>query len=441
MKIVGKTAAEIFDSVRTLAQSGQLGPGQALPPVRDLAASLDVNRNTVAAAYKRLVTAGIAVTQGRLGTVIRQREAPGEQEGSLPDSPLTDLAGGNPNPAWLPDPVAALSQRPGRPRLYGEAPVNPELEDYARRWLAADCPDEFEVDVTHGAVDAIERLLAGHLVAGDKVAVESPCFLTSINTVRIAGLQPIGVPVDGEGIRADALEAALSKGAQAVIVTPRAHNPTGCNLSEARAKALRRVLARHPNVLVIIDDHFALLTDSAYRSIVPPSTQRWALIRSVSKALGPDLRLALVASDRRTSQRLRLRLAPGTSWVSHLLQDIVCACLSSRKVMQRLADAKLDYANRRAWLVDALHEQGLAALVPADGLNLWVPLSHDGQAVVLGLARRGWLVRNGEVFCVQDIWQGMRVTISNLDQAGARRLAQDIRRSLDELASAEARVG
>ena len=81
MKIQGKTAAEIFDCVRALLQSGQLRPGQALPPVRDLAVELDINRNTVAAAYKRLSAAGIAVTQGRLGTIIREPSGPGEQEG------------------------------------------------------------------------------------------------------------------------------------------------------------------------------------------------------------------------------------------------------------------------------------------------------------------------------------------------------------------------
>ncbi|WP_154390475.1 GntR family transcriptional regulator, partial [Bordetella pertussis] len=55
MSITGASAAEIFDSVRQLAQARRLLPGQALPPVRELAQTLGVNRNTVAAAYKRLV--------------------------------------------------------------------------------------------------------------------------------------------------------------------------------------------------------------------------------------------------------------------------------------------------------------------------------------------------------------------------------------------------
>ncbi len=431
MKISGKTAAEIFDSIRALTQSRSLLPGDALPPVRELATQLAVNRNTVAAAYKRLVGAGIAVAQGRLGTLIRDRDASCEQEGSLPDSPLIDLSGGNPNPAWLPDPVALLNLRPYRPRLYGDPPINPELDDYARRWFAGDCPKEFEVDLAHGAVDAIERLLAAHLTAGDKVAVENPCFLGSINTLRTAGVQAIGVSTDAQGLQATALEAALAAGAQAVIITPRAHNPTGCSLSAARAKALRQVLKRHPRVLVIADDHFALLSCADYQAIIPETTLRWALIRSVSKVLGPDLRLAFVASDRQTSQRLRQRLASGTSWVSHLLQDIAGAGLASTEATQRIAQARQDYARRREQLANALDKQGLGVLQPADGLNLWLPTAADSRRVVLDLARRGWLVRDGAAFCVQQILQGLRITISNLDEASAQRLALDIRRSLD----------
>lgn len=430
MKIQGKTAGEIFDCVRALAQSGQLPPGQTLPPVRDLAVELDINRNTVAAAYKRLVTAGIALTQGRLGTIIRDQSGPGEQEGALSDSPLADLASGNPNPAWLPDLAAALAIRPYRPRLYGEPTVNSGLESYARAWFAPDCPASFEINLTHGAVDAIERLLSSHLVAGDKVAVENPCFLSSINMLRIAGLQALGVPVDAEGMQAAALEAALAKGAQAVILTPRAHNPTGCSLSEKRAKALARVLARYPHVMVIVDDHYALLSGKDYHSVLPSGAQRWALVRSFSKTLGPDVRLAMVASDPATSRQLRLRLASGTSWVSHLLQDMVEVTLGRPEVARQMAQARKDYAQRRKALENALQEQGVPCAAEGDGLNLWVPLDTDDQAVALALAHRGWLVRHGDAFGVQEPVRGLRITISAIEPGQCRKLARDIRESM-----------
>jgi DNA-binding transcriptional MocR family regulator len=430
MKIHGKTAAEIYDCVRTLALAGQLPAGASLPPVRDLAVDLGVNRNTVASAYRRLVTAGIAVTQGRLGTIIRDPFQAGEQEGTLANSPLTDFASGNPNPSWLPDPNAALRLRPYRPRLYGEPTINAGLEAHLRKWFQPDCPAHFDVDLTHGAVDALERLLGAYLVAGDKVAVENPCFLSSINTLRTIGLQAIGVPVDAQGMRADGLEAALAKGAQAVIITPRAHNPTGCNLSDKRARALARLLARHPDVMVIVDDHFALLSNAAYHPPIPDNAYRWALVRSFSKALGPDIRIAAVASDSATSRQLRLRLAAGTNWVSHLLQDIVEVQLTQPETVTLLTQARADYANRRNMLEDALRAQEIDVPAQSDGLNLRVPLQTDDQAISLALARQGWLVRHGDAFSVQEAVPGLRITISRIEPAQCARLAQDLRHSL-----------
>ena len=158
-------------------------PGQALPPVRELAAELDINRNTVAAAYKRLAAAGIALTQGRLGTVIRDPYGAGEQEGALPDTPLTDLASGNPRREWLPDMAQAFATRSYRPRLW-RADGQRGPGDLRARLAGAGLSGAFEINVTHGAVDAIERLLVSHLVPGDKVAVENPCF--SAASIRCA---------------------------------------------------------------------------------------------------------------------------------------------------------------------------------------------------------------------------------------------------------------
>ncbi|MDR2154049.1 MAG: transcriptional regulator PtsJ [Burkholderiaceae bacterium] len=432
MKIHGKTAAEIFECVRTLVQSGQCPPGQVLPSVRDLSESLGINRNTVAVAYRRLVTTGIATAQGRLGTIIRSQSALGEQEGAQAGTPLIDLASGNPNPAWLPDLRTALTERPWQPRLYGEPIVNTGLEAFIRQWCAPDCPVSFEIDLTHGAVDAIERLLNAYLMPGDKVAVESPCFLSSINLLRTAGLQAVGVPLDSEGMRADGLEAALAKGAQAVILTPRAHNPTGCSLSEKRARVLSRVLDKHPHVLVVVDDHFALLSNAPYYSVISRNASRWALVRSFSKAFGPDVRVAAVASDAATSRQLRIRLASGTSWVSHLLQDMIEGALSRVDTAKLMGKAKIDYVRRRETLQAALQAQGIPFAAHGDGLNLWLPLQENDVTAALALARQGWLVRHGEIFSVQEPVRGLRITTSSIEPESCRQLALHIRSSLKE---------
>ncbi len=231
-------------------------------------------------------------------------------------------------------------------------------------------------------------------------------------------------------MQVQALEAALERGARAVILTPRAHDPTGCSLSERRARALARVLARYPQVMVIVDDHYALLSDKEYHSVLPAGAQRWALVRSLTKALGPDVRVAMVASDPATSRRLRMRLASGTSWVSHLLQDMIEVTLGRPEVAAQMAQAREDYARRRRMLEDALRAEGVPCAEQGDGLNLWIPLEVDDKAVALALAHRGWLVRHGDAFGVLGAVSGLRVTLSGIESGQCRDLARDIRASL-----------
>ncbi|RWR19683.1 aminotransferase class I/II-fold pyridoxal phosphate-dependent enzyme, partial [Microbacterium enclense] len=305
--ITGRSASEIAAGLRERIERGHLPPGDALPPVRTLATELGVNRNTVVAAYRQLAQAGLVVARGRGGTRVAE-QAPVAQEGYAPGTVLRDVGTGNPDPGLIPDPAAALA-RSGRPVLYGEPVVDPGLETWAREWMAEGLPDDQpRITVTSGASDAIERLLAQTLQRDDAVALEDPCFLSALHTVRQGGYRAVPVAVDAEGMTVDGLRAALADGVRAVICTPRAHNPTGASLTAGRAAQLREVLADHPYVLVIEDDHFSLLSRVPLRSIIGATQQRWARIRSVSKFLGPDMCLAVVASDAETAERLALRL-------------------------------------------------------------------------------------------------------------------------------------
>jgi DNA-binding transcriptional MocR family regulator len=427
--IDGKTANEIFDSIRQHITTGALVAGDTLPPVRDLATVLNVNRNTVAAAYKRLVTTGLALSQGRNGTVIKGVSSPVALEGGNPDTPLTDLSGGNPAPSRLPDLSHYFAKINKHPRLYGDEVVSPGLKTWATQWMQDVPPGPGEIDITSGAIDAIERLLCAHLLPGDSVAVEDPCFLSSINMLRYAGYSASPVSVDSEGMQPDMLELALQKGARAVIITPRAHNPTGCSLSAIRAARLQDILSRYPQTLVIIDDHFALLSASPLYPVIAPQTKHWAVICSMSKTLGPDLRLAIVASDPDTSAKLRLRLNAGSQWVSHLLQDLACACLSDENYQRTLVQTQQFYAAQQQKLTQALQQQGIE-LAASDGLNLWLPLQTHSQSLAFALAKAGWLVREGEVFGINAPSHGLRITLSTLDDHDITRLAADIHQAL-----------
>jgi DNA-binding transcriptional MocR family regulator len=440
-RITGTTAAEIVASVRALVERGDLAPGTLLPPVRALAERLGVNRNTAVAAYGKLARDGAVIAQGRAGTRIAGRQEvaqegfapPGALADRGPDLParrLRDLGTGNPAPALIPDLAPALAGAVGRPVLYGEPVIDPGFEDWARGWVAPDVPggDSTDLTLTSGAVDAIERLLAQALVREDAVALEDPCFLASIQTVRHAGYRALPVPVDEEGMAPDGLRAALEAGARAVVLTPRAQNPTGASLSAQRARELQDVLEDHPFVLVVLDDYYSFLSRRPFRSPLPPGHRRWALVRSVSKFLGPDLCLAVTATDPGTAERLALRLSPGTTWVSHLLQRLAHGVLTDRAAQELIERAGEHYAARNAEVAALLAARGIE-IAPADGMSLWVPVPAPARAVAEGLARRGWHVRTGEEFLLEpgtEPSHHLRVTVHDLTDAEAERFAEDL---------------
>lgn len=427
-QITGTTAADIADSVRALRDRGVLVPGAVLPPVRELAATLGVNRNTAVAAYRQLAQAGLVVSRGRAGTVVTGLDTVA-QEGYAPDTVLRDVGTGNPDPGRIPDPSSALVSVAGRPVLYGEPVIDPGLDAWARRWIAEDLHDiDFRITITSGAVDAVERLLAQALMRDDAVALEDPCFLASIHTVRLGGYRAVRVPVDDEGMTVDGLRAALDAGVRAVICTPRAQNPTGASLTTGRAAELRAVLADHPYVLVIEDDHFSLLSQRPYQSLIGPAHRRFALIRSVSKFLGPDMCLAVAATDPETADRLAMRLSPGTTWVSHLLQRLTLAQLTDPRARAEVAAAADHYARRNSAFAARLRDAGLHAPDP-DGLSIWVGLPRPARLVAERLMRRGWLARTGDEFSLDDRAvpsHHLRLTVHDLTDDEADTLVADL---------------
>lgn len=422
--IAGDSAASIAASVEAAVQAGRLPPGAVLPPVRDLAARLAVSPGTVAAAYKSLQARGIVTGLGRNGTRVTARP-PTSAVRSRPRVPegARDLATGNPDPELLPPLDQAIRALDLAPPLYDSPPVLPALATFAASEFEADGIPARHVTVVHGGLDAIERVLREHVRPGEHVAVEDPAFPGVLDLLSAGSLLPVPVPMDDEGPLPDALAAALAPRTRALIVTPRAQNPSGAALSPARAAELRRVLESSPDTLVIEDDHAGPVAGAPALTLCDARRARWAVIRSVAKFLGPDLRLALLAGDATTVARVEGRLALGSRWVSGILQQLALALWSDPSHARRLARAADVYHQRREALLAALGSRGIPAR-GASGLNVWIPVRQE-SAAVQGLLERGWAVSPGERFRLEAP-PAIRVTVAALTPQDAGRFAADL---------------
>ena len=431
----GATAREIAASLERAVRQGTLSPGTVLPSVRQLATQLHVSPPTVAAALADLRRRGVVVTHARRRSSVSLRPpvAVDAFEPSLP-ADVVDLARGNPDPALLPDLSPILSRlAAGRTSyLYGAPGVDPRLVELARNELAEAAVEPEDVALASGALDGVERALAAHLAPGDRVLVEDPGYFAVFDLLRAMSLEPVPVAIDDRGLRPEALADALTLGPQALVLTPRAQNPTGAALDAERTQELHRVLEAAPDLVVVEDDHQGPIAGAPGFTLTH-GRARWAVVRSVAKSLGPDLRLAVIGGDAETIARLEGRLALGPGWVSHLLQQLVTELLSSRDVRRQLQRAEVVYRRRREALIQSLSERGIHA-TGCSGFNVWVPVA-DEIGVARKLLQAGWGVTVGARYRLASP-SAIRITCATLQEQQAPKLAaaladalQPVRRS------------
>jgi DNA-binding transcriptional MocR family regulator len=221
-------------------------------------------------------------------------------------------------------------------------------------------------------------------------------------------------------------------------MTPRAQAATGAAWDAGRAAEIGEVLRRHPGAGVIEDDHAGpvagvpAFSACAHAPGSPGGQARWVTVRSVSKSLGPDLRLAVLAGDEATMTRVAGRQALGAGWVSYQLQEMVADLWSDPAVARALAIAARTYAGRRAALRAALaaHE---VRTTGRSGFTCWVPVA-DEDGVASALAAAGWAVAPGQRFRIAAP-PGIRISFARLAEADAPSFAADLARAVRHRAS------
>jgi DNA-binding transcriptional MocR family regulator len=211
----------------------------------------------------------------------------------------------------------------------------------------------------------------------------------------------VPVTIDEHGMSPEGLASALRRRPSAVLLQPRAQNPTGASMTPSRAAALagviRSAVTEHSLELVVIeDDHSGLISTEGDVSLGAHLPERVVHVRSFSKSHGPDLRIAAVGGPRELMGRIMARRMLGPGWTSRMLQSILLDLLTDGAAIEAVAEARRAYYTRQRALGDALRARGVA-VAPADGINLWMPVLSE-RSTLVQLAAAGIRVAGGTPF-------------------------------------------
>lgn len=402
----GSSIDRVAADLRRLA-AGR-GPGDPLPSSRELVARHRVGPVTVSRAIARLVAEGILVTEPGRGTFVaatrpattRHRADLGWQTLALQDRPVGAeeltrllnppdtgtlvLATGYLDPTLQPtralgDALARAARRPGS---WGRPPLSgiPELRAAFAGAIGVGPADVLVVPGGQAGLSATFRAL---VPPGGAVAVECPTYVGALVLARAAGLRPVPVPCDGEGMRPDLLAEALAlTGARLVYCQPTFANPTGAVMSPARRTAVLDA-ARSAGAFVLEDDCVRIVD---FDGQAPPPMVRddpdghVIHLTSLSKPAAPSLRVAALVARGPAMARMRVQRVIDDFFVPIPMQEAAVGLLAAPAWQRHLTALRRALVSRRDALAAALAEYAPMARptrVPSGGLHLWVRLPDE----------------------------------------------------------------
>jgi GntR family transcriptional regulator/MocR family aminotransferase len=397
----GELSVQIYRQLLSAILDGRLRPGERLPPTRELAQRLRVSRNTVAVAYEQLTADGVLIGRVGAGSYVSEGIPRGAMPRRAPAGAVQPLARWRtlPPPIELASTASAYDFSVGIPdtRLFPSTtwrrflasewrtPIaqharygSPEGHKGLRAAIArhiglsrAVRADASDVIVTQGAqqaFDVVGRVLIGE---GTCVAVEDPGYPLVHRLFRSLGAAVVGVPVDEEGLRVEA----IPRQASLVYVTPSHQFPLGMAMSFRRRAALL-AWAERRGAVVIEDDY-----DSEFRFDGRPldplqsldRTGRVVYVGSFSKVLLPTLRMGFLVAP--ASLRSALLTAKQlTDWHGDLVAQAALARFIDNGLLARhIRKVMRVYAVRHAQILESLERRcgrRLRAIPSAAGLHL-----------------------------------------------------------------------
>ena len=364
--------------------------------------------------------------------------------GGFPDSALFDVDG-----------IRAASQQalqdaPGAALQYGATegyqPLREQLAAFMASKGASDVAPE-NLIVTTGSQQALDLLGKTLINPGDKVIVEGPTFLATIQCFRLYGAELISAPIDGEGVDTEALEKLIAEHRpKFVYLIPTFGNPSGALLGLARRKKVLELAVKYQTLVVEDDPYGDLyfgdapppLSLLALSSQVPGSRDLLVHCGSLSKVLSPGLRVGWMVAPAALLANATMCKQFSDAHTSTFAQATAAYYLQSGRMPATLARVRAVYAERAQAMGDALREQlgdAIEFVQPQGGLFFWARLTGAGGKVQDGNAFAKRAIEQGVAFvpgtpffCAQPDHATFRLSFATADvqkiREGVARMGQ-----------------
>lgn len=418
----GPRYLQIVELIAEAVANGTLRPGDRLPPQRQLAKLVDVDLTTVTRAYAEARHRNLLDAVTGRGSFISTRK---EQSG-----PLIDLSMNIPPP---PKGIrlAELMQR-GLTEVLSRSSADLLMTYHVGAGSLADraagCAwlepvlgriEPARLLVAPGAQPALVALASLLAKPGEAILVEALAYPGLLAAVRLAGLRPVPVATDEEGLLPGALERAIDEsGAKLLCVTPTIQNPTTATMQPARRDEIVRI-ARAKHLRIIEDDPYSLLAGDAPPPLVALAPERTYHVATLSKVLTPGLRTAFVVLPPDENRDALVAILRSIA----LMPPPLMTALATHWIRIGAAGDLLDGVRREA----AARQELARSILPAsarhhpNGLHIWQPLpAHwDRYRLVEAVRQEGLGVTPSDAFSVEgEAPDAVRISLGGVPERG-----------------------
>lgn len=364
--------------------------------------------------------------------------------GGFPDSAMFDVDG------ITQSSQKALQENAGMALQYGATegfgPLREQLAAFMATKGAKDVAPE-QLIVTTGSQQALDLLGKCMVSPGDKVIVEGPTFLATIQCFRLYGAEVISAPVDGNGVIVEELEKLIAEHQpKLVYLIPTFGNPSGATLSLERRKRVLELAVKYQTLVVEDDPYGDLYFDApppasllALSPEVPGSREWLAHCGSLSKVLSPGLRIGWLIANPELLAKAVMCKQFSDAHTSTFAQATAAQYLQAGHMPATLAKVRKVYASRAKAMMDALRSElgdAVAFTEPQGGLFLWVRLTGKGGKLADAneLAKRA--IEQGVAFVPGAPFFSQNPDVSTLRLSFATADEDKIRKGVARLAKA-----